>query len=225
MAVSLIRTILLYIVIIAAVRIMGKRQISELQTSELVVTLLISDLASIPMQDTGQPLFSGLVPIGILVVCEVAISALMVKNSKFRKVVCGKPIIIINDGKVDQNEMRRLRMTIEDLFESLRQLNIFNINDVSYAIVETNGKMSIMKKPGKETTTANMLGVMVPETGIDAVVISDGEISDFSLSLCSKSHDWIEGILKGKNLSVQDVFIMTANKKGDYTIIEKEKKQ
>lgn len=222
MIISFIRTLLLYIVIIVAVRLMGKRQISELQTSELVVTLLISDLAAIPMQDTGQPLVSGLIPIAVLVMCEILVSVVMLKNSKFRKIICGRPIIVINDGKVDQKEMRRLRMSTEDLSEELRQKSVFSIEDVAYAIVETNGKMSVIKKPDKEQPTAGMLGVALPDYGIETVVISDGVVSTFSLQLCYKSRDWLEGVLRGKNISMDEVFIMTANKKGDFTIIKKD---
>jgi uncharacterized membrane protein YcaP (DUF421 family) len=222
MTISFIRTLLLYIVVIVAVRLMGKRQISELQTSELVVTLLISDIAAIPMQDTGQPLASGFVPIAVLVICEIVISALMLKSTFLRKLICGHPIIVINNGKVDQKEMRRLRMSTEDLSEQLRQKDIFSIEDVAYAIVETNGKMSIIKKPDKEQPTAGMLGIVVPDTGIETVVISDGIISNFSLQLCNKSRDWLDGVLRGKNVRADEIFIMTANKKGDFVIIKKD---
>ncbi len=222
MTVSFVRTILLYAVIIAAVRLMGKRQISELQTSELVVTLLISDLASIPMQDTGQPLASGLVPIAVLVMCEILISALMVKSTKFRRLICGKPIIVISDGVVQPGEMRRLRMTTEDLVEQLRQKNVFSIQDVAYAIVETNGKMSVIKKPDKEQPTAGMLGVALPDCGLETVVVSDGVISDFSLKLCEKNRDWLEGVLQGQNLGLNEIFLMTANRKGDFFIVKRE---
>ena len=222
MTISFIRTLLLYIVVIVAVRLMGKRQISELQTSELVVTLLISDIAAIPMQDTGQPLASGFVPIAVLVICEIVISALMLKSTFLRKLIYGHPIIVINNGKVDQKEMRRLRMSTEDLSEQLRQKDIFSIEDVAYAIVETNGKMSIIKKPDKEQPTAGMLGIVVPDTGIETVVISDGIISNFSLQLCNKSRDWLDGVLRGKNVRADEIFIMTANKKGDFVIIKKD---
>lgn len=222
MTVSFVRTLLLYAVIIAAVRLMGKRQISELQTSELVVTLLISDLASIPMQDTGQPLASGLVPIAVLVMCEILISALMVKSTKFRRLICGKPIIVISDGVVQPAEMRRLRMTTEDLVEQLRQKNVFSIQDVAYAIVETNGKMSVIKKPDKEQPTAGMLGVALPDCGLETVIVSDGVISDFSLKLCEKSRDWLEGVLQGQNLGLNEIFLMTANRNGDFFIVKKE---
>ncbi|MCI9272395.1 MAG: DUF421 domain-containing protein [Clostridiales bacterium] len=222
MSVSLIRTLLLYIVIIAAVRLMGKRQISELQTSELVVTLLISDIAAIPMQNTGQPLVSGFLPIAVLVSCELIVSTLMMKSAKFRRFVCGKPIIVINNGKVDQSQMRRLRMSTEDLSEQLRQMDVFNLEDVAYAIVETNGKLSVLKKPDKLQPDNSMLGIVIPDNGIEAVIISDGEISEFSVSLCGLSREWIDGILQGQNIALEDVFIMTADKQRNYNIIKKE---
>ena len=150
MTISLIRTLLLYMIIILAVRLMGKRQISDLQTSELVVTFLISNIASIPMQNSSIPLFAGLIPIIVLVVCEIVLSNIMLKSCKFRKFICGSPVVIIDHGKIDQKVMKDLRMTTEDLFEQLRQLDVFSLQDIDFAIIETNGQMSIMKKPEKQ---------------------------------------------------------------------------
>lgn len=222
MTITLIRTILLYIIVIICLRLMGKRQISELQPSELVVTLLISDIASIPMQNTAQPLLSGVLPIILLVSCELIISTIMVKSMRFRRFVCGKPVVVINDGNIQQDEMKRLRMTTEDLSEQLRQMNVFNISEVAFAIIETNGKMSVMKKATEEPPSAKDLGVTVSAESLYTVVVSDGEFSDYSLQLTGVSRDWIQGILKGKKINLKDVFIMTANKNKDFTIIKKE---
>lgn len=222
MTIALIRTILLYIVVIISIRLMGKRQISELQPSELVVTLLISDIASIPMQNTAQPLLSGFLPIIILVSCELIISTVMVKNTKFRRFVCGKPVVVINDGKIQQYEMKRLRMTTEDLIEQLRQLDIFNISEVAFAIVETNGRMSVMKKPDTQPPSAKALGVYIPNKGIDTVIVSDGEFSDYSLEFLEISKDWVMEIINGQGLNLDDIFIMTANKNKEFNIIKKE---
>ena len=224
MNISVIRTILLYIVIILAIRIMGKRQIGELQTSELVVTLLISDIAAIPMQNTEQSLLSGIVPILILIVCEIIISFLMLKRAGFRRIICGKPIVIISDGKINQSEMHRLRMSTEDLSEELRQQGIFNIEDVGFAIVETNGKLSVLKKPEKDIPTAEELGIKTNDKGLEVVVISDGEISKYSLKICGLNRDWLFDILKKENTELNDVFLMIANGQGEYKIIEKERK-
>lgn len=224
MIISVIRTILLYIVIILAIRIMGKRQICELQTSELVVTLLISDIAAIPMQNTEQSLLSGIVPILILIVCEIIISLLMLKRAGFRRIICGKPIVIISDGKINQSEMHQLRMSTEDLSEELRQQGIFNIEDVGFAIVETNGKLSVLKKPEKDIPTAEELGIKTNDKGLEVVVISDGEISKYSLKICGLNRDWLFDILKKENTELNDVFLMIANGQGEYKIIEKERK-
>ena len=223
MTVALIRTIILYIVVIIAVRLMGKRQISELQTSELVITMLISDIAAIPMQNTSQPLVSGLLPILILIACEIIISVIMLKSAGFRRFICGKPVIVINDGKIDQFQMKRLRMSTEDLFEQLRQMDIFKFDDVAYAIVETNGKMSVLKKGSKQEPNVEMMQLKPEEDLLETVVISDGELSRFSLALCDLNEQQIKKVLLNKNIKQEEVFIMTADKKQNYKIVKKEK--
>ncbi|MDO4749174.1 MAG: DUF421 domain-containing protein [Eubacteriales bacterium] len=150
MLISLIRTILLYAFIILAVRIMGKRQISDMQTSELVITLVISDIAAIPMQNVEQPLLSGLLPILVLVSLEIIVSVIMLKSSKFRKVVCGNPVVIIKDGKILENQIKKLRISYEDLYSLLRQQEVFDVTDIRYGIVETNGSISLLKYKGEE---------------------------------------------------------------------------
>lgn len=222
MTIAFVRTILLYILVIIAMRIMGKRQISEMQTSELVIMLLISDIAAIPMQDTGQSLVSGVIPMFTLVAVEVVLSVWMLKNSRLRKLICGSPVVIINDGKIDQAMMKKLRMSTEDLFEQLRQVDIFNINDVAYAIVETNGKVSIIKKAENQELTASMMNIPQEKVLLDMVVISDGEISNSSLKFCNLDKQWIENTLKKENKKLKNIFIMTANSNKKYTIIEKE---
>ena len=152
MTISVIRTLILYLIVLVMIRVMGKRQISELQTSELVVTLLISNIAVIPMQDTSLPLLSGVVPILLLVGCEIILSWLMLKNSNFRALVCGKPQIIISDGTLNQKKMKLLRISTEDLMEQLRQAGVFAIGDVKYAILETNGQVTVIQKTNKRNT-------------------------------------------------------------------------
>lgn len=212
MAVSLIRTIILYVLIIFAIKLMGKRQISDLQTSELVITILISNIAAIPMQNTEQPLLTGVIPIGVLVCCEVLVSFLMLKNAKIRQLICGKPIVVINEGKIQQSALSHLRLSTEDLFEQLRQMDVFSLEDVWFAIMETNGQMSVLKKSEKQPPNCSTLGITVPKALVDTVVISDGNISDFSLSICGLTRDWLTGVVNGQNLDVKDIFIMTANK-------------
>lgn len=145
MLISLLRTIIIYAFIILAVRIMGKRQISDMQTSELVITLVISDIIAIPLQSVDQPLMSGLLPIVVLVSLEIILSIIMLKSSKFRNVICGNPMVIITDGKVLKNQLKKLRISYEDLYSLLRQQGVFDVQQVRYAIVETNGSISILK--------------------------------------------------------------------------------
>ena len=177
MLASLGKTLLMYGAILLAVRLMGKRQISQLQTSELVVTLLISELAALPIQGQGQPLWTGLLPMGVLVVCELAMSLLMLKSGPFRKLVCGSPTVVIQRGQVLQQQMRRLRLTTEDLFEQLRQNGVFYLEDVAWAIIETNGNMSVIRWPEEDAVTPKELGLKTEASYLEVVVISDGELS------------------------------------------------
>ena len=222
MIISAIRALLLYIIIIFAVRMMGKRQISEMQTSELVITLLMSNIASIPMQDTEQSMLSGIVPIMVLLVCEITISYLMLKKSGIRRLICGKPVIVINDGTIDQQAMKELRISTEDLFEQLRQKDVFDISEVAYAILETNGKMSVFKKSLYEPVTAKDIDIEKEESILQVAVISDGEIAKSSLKICGLGTNWLDETLKNENISLKDVFLMTADKYKNYTIIKKE---
>lgn len=223
MAVALIRTIVLYAFIIFAIKIMGKRQISDLQTSELVITILISNIAAIPMQNTAQPLLTGIIPILVLICCEISASFLMLKNLKIRQLICGKPIIVINEGKLDQKAMEYLRLSTEDLSEQLRQLDVFSLDDVWFAIMETNGQMSVMKKSEKQPPDAMTLKLKVPDGELETVVVSDGIISESSLQRCDLSKDWLSEIFEKEKVKLEDIFIMTAKKSKQYKIIKKEK--
>ncbi|MGN0479201.1 MAG: DUF421 domain-containing protein [Hominenteromicrobium sp.] len=222
MFISLVRTVILYAAIIAAVRIMGKRQISQLQTSELVVTMLISDLAVIPMQDSGQPLFSGLIPIFVLIALEVFLSVVMLKSSRIRRVICGKPVVIIQEGRILQKNMKELRMSIEDLFEQLRQKDVFSLGDVAYAIVETNGTLSVVKKAEIDYLRPVDAGIRPRDDGLEVVVISDGRLSEGSMQLCGKNTAWVQRVLQKEKTPMNEVFILTVNSAGRYTLIRKE---
>ncbi len=222
MLVSLARTLLMYGAILLAVRIMGKRQISQLQTSELVVTFLISELAVLPIQEGDQPLWRGLAPMGALVLCEICVSFGMLKSGRFRQMICGNPIVVIQRGQILQDQMRRLRMTTEDLCEQLRQNNVFYLEDVAWAIIETNGMMSVIRKTEEDPVTPKQLGLNPPSQGLEVVVISDGELSKHSLALSGKDWNWVDKRLKERGLQLSDVFIMTIRTDGKWRVIEKE---
>lgn len=225
MLTSLVRTLIMYAAILVSVRLMGKRQISQLQTSELVVTLLISELAVMPIQQHNDPLWNGLIPMVVLVACEIVVSLLMLKSGKFRQAVCGNPIVVIKDGKVLQNQMRRLRMSTEDLFEELRLDGAFALEDVAYAIVETNGKLSVLKRASADSLTPKQAGVKAPNEALEVVVVSDGKISENSLRLCGRNPAWLREQLKCQGAELADVFIMTARTDGKQLIIRKEEKR
>lgn len=213
---------ILYVFIIVAIRLMGKRQISDMQPSELVVTLVISDIASLPMQNVSQPLLSGVVPVLVLVALEIATSVFMLKNRRFRRAVCGTPVVVIENGAILQKQMKRLRMSTEELCAQLRQQGIFSLQDVQYCIVETNGSLSVLEQPQKRVPTAEQQNITIPDNGIEAVVISDGEILESSLKLCDTDREQINNILLKNHMPLDNVFLMTIDNNGKYQIIEKD---
>ena len=222
MLIAIVRTLILYIFIITALRLMGKRQISDMQPSELVVTLVVSDIASLPMQNTSQPLLSGMIPVMVLVGLEILTSVLMMKSRTVRKLVCGNPVVVIEDGRLLQKQMKRLRMTNSDLMEQLRQQNVFSLNDVQYCIVETNGALSILEKPEKRVPNAEEAGVTVEDNKLEAVVVSDGKLLKEGLSLCQKDERKVINILSENHIPINSVFLMTMDGSGAYRIIRKE---
>ena len=224
MIASLGRTLLMYGVILAAVRVMGKRQISQLQTSELVVTLLISELAMLPIQEGNLPLWTGVLPMAVLVLCELLVSFGMLKSSRFRKLVCGSPTVVIQRGEILQNEMRRLRITTEDLMEQLRQNGVFYLEDVAWAIIETNGMMNVIRRPEEDPVTPRQLQLKPEPPVLETSVISDGEVSLHSLKLVGKDRDWLDRRLKEQGIAVKDIFLMTARSDGKWRIIKKQGK-
>lgn len=224
MFISAVRSALIYVFIIAAMRIMGKRQISDMQTSELVITLIISDIAAIPLQNTSQPLLSGIIPILVLMSMEIIFSVIMLKKSKFRKLICGSPVLLVEDGKLLESQMKRLRISTEDLCAQLRQLNVFSLNEVQYCIAETNGSISVLQKPPYRTPTCAQAKIKTKDDGIEAVVINDGEILSNSLKLCGLNEEILLKRLSELKLRKDDIFILTADKKKITSIILKESK-
>lgn len=165
MAISFIRTIILYLFVILGLRIMGKRQVGEMQPSELVVAIMISDLATIPMQEVGIPLFSGIIPIFTLIIMEILLSQFSLKNKKFRRLMTGKPSVIIHNGKLLEHEMEKQRFNNDDLNEQLRIQGYTGIKDIHFAILETNGQLSIIPKPKKQQSTIDDVEKIVKNKG------------------------------------------------------------
>ncbi len=167
-------------------------------------------------------MLSGIIPIMVLLVCEILISYLMLKKSGIRRLICGKPVIVINDGTIDQQAMKELRISTEDLYEQLRQKDVFDISEVAYAILETNGQMSVFKKSMYSPLTVGDLEIQKEDTVLQVTIVSDGEIAKSSLKVCGLGTNWLYETLKNENIALKDVFIMTADKYKNYSIIRKE---
>ena len=223
MLLLLLRTLLLYAVLLVGERLMGKRQIGQLQTSELVSTLLLSELAVLPIQNGGDPLWRGLLPMGALILCEVGVSLWMLKSGRFRQLVCGRPMVVVAHGKILQGQMRRLRMTTEDLLEQLRQSGSFYLEEVDWAIVETNGTLSVLRRPDRDPLTPEQAGVAVRPQGLEAALVSDGEVNAHSLALLGLDRAWLEAKLRKAGVDQSQVFLFTARSDGSCRLVKKEK--
>jgi uncharacterized membrane protein YcaP (DUF421 family) len=218
-----IRTLIIYIILISAMRLMGKRQIGELQVAELVTTLMISELAVIPMQNTDTPVAYSVIPIVLLLSIEVISSFVLTKCAKLRSIFHGKPSIIILRGKLIQSELSRLRINLNELLSELRLKDISDIDDVEYAILEENGKLSVFTKREKNNFTPADAGLKPEENGIAHAVIIDGSVSDINLALAQKDRRWLDKYLKENNYLISDVFMMTVDDAGKINVIKRDK--
>lgn len=218
---TVIRTVVLYIAVTLAIRIMGKRQIGDMQPNELVVTLLISEIAAIPLQDTEQPVFIGCVAIFVLVFLEITVSILSMKSFAIRKLLNGKSVVIIKNGVIDRKAMGSVRMTVIDLIEQLRVQNVFNIEDVAFAVLEVNGNLSVLLKKDAQTVSVKDLKLNLPDDSLPLPVISDGRIIYESLQALNVTVPRLNKILKQKHTSVKQIFLMTLDRYGNNTIVKK----
>ena len=209
---GLLRTIILYLLIIVGIRLMGKRQVGELEPSELVLSLIIADLASVPMQDYGIPLLTGVVPILTLLCLTMILSVLTMKWVGFRALICGRPSVVIRDGVLDQREMARNRLTVDELLEELRCQGYTDLQTVKYAILETNGKLSVLPRAQDRPPTARQLKVTVQEGGLPRVVISDGHVLEHNLKALGHDRPWLDSQLSRRGCKdAGEVFLMLVN--------------
>lgn len=224
MVISFFRTIILYILVIMALRLMGKRQIGELQPSELVVAIMISDLATVPVSDIAIPLFSGIIPILTLIIFEVVISFLNLKSDKFRNIFTGKPAYLIKDGVLQVKGMQKLRYTIEDLLSELRLKDVTDISTVYTAMLETNGELSVVMKSPYKTVTVSDLNLCVKQEKAALVLISDGIVRTNHLKEANKDMKWLKSELLNRNIkNLKDVFILSYSSDGKIFLQKKEK--
>ena len=222
MSIIFFRNILLYLLIIFAVRLMGKRQIGELQPSELVVTILISNLASMPIEHVAVPLLVGVLPVLMLVCLEVVMSALSLKSNGVRRLVSGRPIPVVYQGEILQDNLRTLRFSVDDLMEELRIQGIFDPHDVWMAIVETNGKLSVCQRFAAQNTTARMMGIHGAEEDPVFVAVSDGKLNQETLSLYGKREKVVTDILEKEKVSLQEVLLLSMDQNNRYHLVRKE---
>ncbi len=201
---------------------MGKRQIGDMQPNELVTTILISEIATVPIQDMDQPVLNGVMAIALLVALEVIMSLISMKSGFLRCAINGRPIIVIRKGKIDQKALKQLRMTIADLMENLRSQQVFSVDDVEIALVETNGSISLMLTPDKQPFTVGQSDAPLDTSGVPVPVICDGKLQPHFMSSMDVSDYQVRQALNSRKLEINEVFLMTLDANGKSSVIIKE---
>ena len=222
MILSYIRTIFLYLILIAVVRIMGKRQIGEMEASEFVVTMLVANLAAIPMQDGGIPLYSGLVPILTVLGVELVLSSLSLRSIRLRRLLCGKPVILIENGRILQENLRATRVTLDELMGHLREKDVLDIQTVQYAILETNGNLSVFPFPKEMPPSATDLGVTPKDRFLPVTIIEDGFLFRENLREAGKDEAWVHKVLGEYRAGIAGTWLLTVDKSGHVVWLGKE---
>lgn len=212
-----IRTLLLYTMVVIVMRIMGKRQIGELQPFELVIAIMLSELAAVPMQDTGIPLIHGIIPILTLMILEVALSYITLKSKALRKIICGTPNVLIMNGKLVERELKKLRFNLSDLMEELRISGYLNISDIEFAIMETSGKLSIIPKSDKTPISRKDMNIKQPEENLPITIIMDGEINKRNLKISGHDLRWLMDMLKKNDIrNVKECLVAIIDSDGQF---------
>ena len=222
MKLLIVRTVLIYLCVLFAMRLMGKRQLGELQPEELVSTILISNLASISIESEEVPVTASLIPLFLIAALELLGSILSFRSQKFFNLMSGRPKTVILDGQIDQNALRTLRLTTADLMEALRGKDVFDPRDVSYAVVETNGSLSVALCPEKEPATLSDLALKVQHGQATIPFVLDGQVLDDNLHWCVKDHAWLERTAQANTLLVEEILLLIGNDTEDYFLLKKE---
>ena len=224
MILSYTRTIILYLVLIAVIRLMGKRQIGEMEPAEFVVTMLVANLAAIPMQDSGIPLLSGLVPILTVLGVQLILAVASMRFISFRRLLCGKPVILISEGTIDQTNLRRARITLDELTEHLREREVLDLSQVQYAILETNGQISVFPYPQYQPASAKDAGLQATEQCLPVTIVSDGRLLEKNLTVAGRDRAWLGHELRSRNCPLQQTYLLTVDRKGAVYFVRKEEK-
>ena len=222
MILSYTRTIILYLILILVIRLMGKRQIGQMEPAEFVVTMLVANLAAIPMQDGGIPIFSGVVPILTVLGVELILSAVSLKSSKIRKFLCGKPVILIENGNILQQNLKKTRITLDELTGHLREKDVLDLKAVQYAILETNGNLSVFPYPKEKPANAKDAGIQVKQQYLPITIISDGELMEENLKKAKKDTVWLHQILDKNQTTIPDTWLLTVDGGNHVTFYRKE---
>ena len=222
MILSYFRTLFLYLVLIFAVRLMGKRQIGEMEPAEFVVTMLVANLAAIPMQDGAIPLYSGLVPILTVLGMELVLSGLILRSVRLRQLLCGKPVILIDNGKILQENLKSARINLDELTGQLRAKDVLDIRTVQFAILETSGDLSVFPYPKEKPASAKDAGVQATGQHLPVTVVEDGYLSRENLERAKKDEKWLEKVLSQHNCGIQDTFLLTVDESGQVVWLVKE---
>ena len=222
MILSYTRTVVLYLVLIAVVRLMGKRQIGQLEPSEFVVAMLVADLAAIPMQDGAISLLNGLVPILTVLAMELILSGLSMRSIRLRKLLCGKPVILIENGKINQRNLKRTQVTLDELSGHLRQKDVLDIQTVQYAILETNGNLSVFPYPAEVAPSAKDLSIHPKERFLPVTIVSDGHLMEENLAISGKDRQWLTKTLGDYRATVAGTWLLTVDKQGHIFWLGKE---
>lgn len=223
MLITFIRTIILYLVVLIVMRLMGKREIGQLQPFELAISIMIADLASVPMSELGIPITNGIIPILALLVMYMIISLLNMKSVNIRKIMSGQPSLLIYRGRIDEKVLKKERITINELQERLRGNNIFNLSDVEYAILETNGDVTVIPKPEKKNLTPQDFNMKPEYEGIPYDLVVDGKIMKENLKTIGRDEIWLEKQLKKFDVNSSNTLIATIDGKGNFFCQRKEK--
>lgn len=212
MILSFIRTILLYLVLIFCIRLMGKRQIGQMEPSEFVVTMMVANLAAIPMEDEGVPLYIGLVPMLTVLGTELVLSGATMRSIRLRKLLCGKPVILIENGRILQQNLRATRVTLDELTGHLREKDVLDIQSVQYAILETNGNLSVFPYPAEMPASAREAGIHPKDRFLPVTVISDGQLLRQNLAYAAKDENWVHKVLGEYRASIAGTWLLTVDK-------------
>lgn len=223
MLICLIRTVILYFLLIAVIRLMGKRQLGEMGPLEFVVAILIADLASVPMQDLAIPLLSGIIPILIILAAELLLSVVCYHIPGLRRIFSGKPVILMEDGTLLQKNLKKTRITPDELTELLREKNVVDLTTVKYAILETNGQISALLYPEYEPPTAKDLTVTAAPLSFPVTIISSGRLLRKNLPIAGRSEQWVHGVLSAHGCTVEKVYLLTVTPDGTLYLSIKEK--